>query len=69
MYKSVWDMVKPLALKQDENKVEFHIPKDVTQGYVNNQKEDYTFKFNHLLGMEAKQEEVFDTIAKDVEVS
>ncbi|CAD7696223.1 unnamed protein product [Ostreobium quekettii] len=34
--------------------------------YVNNQRERYHFKFNGMLGEDAKQDRVFDVVAKDV---
>ena len=34
--------------------------------YVNNQRENYSFKFNGIIGPEAKQEEVFERVARGV---
>lgn len=47
-----------LSLDQTEGKVEFHLPRDATAGYVNNQREHYEFRFNGIIGPEAKQDEV-----------
>lgn len=42
------------------------MPKDVTQGYVNNTLEKHSFEFNNVFGVEATQQEIFDKIAKEV---
>jgi len=55
-----------LSLNLEDKKVDIQIPKDSTRGYVNNKKEDYSFMFNNIFGMEAKQNEIFDNVAKDV---
>lgn len=50
-----------LNLDPTENKLEFNIPRDLAAGYVNNQREHYDFRFNGLIGPEAKQDEVTTT--------
>lgn len=55
-----------VGLSNDENKVMMHIPKDKAQGYINNQRENHEFMFNGLFDMDAKQEDVFQHVAKDV---
>lgn len=47
-----------LIVDQTENRVEFNIPRDARDGYVNNQRENYEFRFNGIIGPEAKQDEV-----------
>ena len=47
-----------LLIDQNENKLEFNIPRDIAQGLVNNQREHYEFRFNGILSPEAKQDEV-----------
>ena len=47
-----------LAYDPGENKLEFNIPRDVGAGYVNNQREAYEFRFNGIVGPDAKQDEV-----------
>ncbi|QDZ21232.1 kinesin [Chloropicon primus] len=42
------------------------IPHEAAAGYINNKKEKYDFKFNGIFGPEAKQDEVFDGVAKKV---
>ena len=42
------------------------IPHNLTDGLINNKKEKYDFKFNGIFGPEAKQDEVFDGVAKKV---
>jgi kinesin family protein 6/9 len=46
--------------------IHFHVPKDETQGLINNSKEDFHFSFDHIFGQKTSQEEVFDLVAKDV---
>ncbi|DBA83158.1 TPA: hypothetical protein ACH3X2_006681 [Trebouxia sp. C0005] len=55
-----------LALDSSENRLEFNIPRTASQGYVNNQREHYEFRFNGTLGAEAKQDEVFEKVARPV---
>ena len=42
----------------------FQIPKDKSQGYVNNQREQYEFKFSGIIEENAKQDEVFERVAR-----
>lgn len=42
------------------------MPKDQSQGYINNQKEKVKFKFDQIFDKDAKQEKVFDRVAKEV---
>ena len=42
------------------------IPHEASSGYINNKRENYDFKFNGIFGPEAKQDEVFDGVAKKV---
>ncbi|KAJ3324728.1 Kinesin- protein 6 [Boothiomyces sp. JEL0866] len=47
-------------------KVGFHVPKDLQQGLINHQKENYEFQFNRVFDTEAGQEEIFDVVAKPI---
>jgi kinesin family member 6/9 len=52
---------------QDEMpSIGFHIPKDENQGLINNQKENYDYRFHRVFDKDTKQNEVFDYVAKDV---
>ena len=42
----------------------FQIPKDKSQGYINNQREQYEFKFSGIIEENAKQDEVFERVAR-----
>ncbi|KAJ3257397.1 Kinesin- protein 6 [Boothiomyces macroporosus] len=55
-------------VEQSENmeKVGFHVPKDLQQGLINHQKENYEFQFNKVFDTESGQEEVFDVVAKPI---
>jgi kinesin family protein 6/9 len=55
-----------LKLDEENNSVEVHVVKKDSRDYVNNQKEDYTFRFDSALNMQAKQEQVFEKVAKEV---
>lgn len=55
-----------MKLNEEVNSVDVHVIKNASKDYVNNQKEDYTFKFDATLNMQTKQETVFDTVAKEV---
>mmetsp|Transcript_31029 Transcript_31029/g.80829 ORF Transcript_31029/g.80829 Transcript_31029/m.80829 type:complete len:928 (+) Transcript_31029:376-3159(+) len=57
-----------VVVEHSENKLEFNIPRDATQGYVNNQRENYNFRFNGIIGPEAKQDEVFERVARNLVV-
>ncbi|CAL8285805.1 unnamed protein product [Lota lota] len=46
--------------------VEFVVPKDLVDGYVNNKRENYKFRFQRVFDQTAGQEEIFETIAKPV---
>lgn len=54
-----------IAIRPEDNIVDIHIPKD-SGGYINNTREDFSFKFNGIMPMETKQDQVFDIVAKDV---
>ena len=41
----------------------FDVPRDDAAGYVNNQREKYAFRFDGVLGPDAKQDEVFERCA------
>lgn len=54
-----------LSISEDNSTLDIHIRKREARDYVNNQKEDYAFRFDEILPMKTKQEEVFDKVAKD----
>ncbi|XP_035252159.1 kinesin-like protein KIF6 isoform X2 [Anguilla anguilla] len=58
------------AVDDEEEKVgsslEFVVPRDLADGFINNKKESYRFRFQKVFDQEAKQEEVFEHIAKPV---
>ncbi|NXC45340.1 KIF6 protein, partial [Penelope pileata] len=74
----VYARVKPLGRRQqagiysvdnDEKSVsslEIIVPRDLADGFVNNKRESYKFKFQQIFDQEAKQDVVFDSIAKPV---
>ncbi|XP_064914218.1 kinesin-like protein KIF6 isoform X2 [Columba livia] len=74
----VYARVKPLGRRQqagiysvdnDEkslSSLEIIVPRDLADGFVNNKQESYKFKFQKIFDQEAKQDVVFDNIAKPV---
>nr|XP_047936048.1 kinesin-like protein KIF6 isoform X4 [Anser cygnoides] len=74
----VYARLKPLGKRQqagiysvddDEKSVsslEIIVPHDLADGFVNNKRENYKFKFQKIFDQEAKQDVVFDSIAKPV---
>ncbi|KAM6407145.1 kinesin-like protein KIF6 isoform 1-T1 [Pluvialis apricaria] len=74
----VYARVKPLGRRQqagiysidDDQKtlssLEIIVPRDLADGFVNNKRETYKFKFQKIFDQEAKQDVVFDSIAKPV---
>ncbi|GFH05643.1 kinesin-like protein [Haematococcus lacustris] len=55
-----------LVVDNSDNRLEFNMPRDAAAGYVNNQREQYEFRFNGIIGPEAKQDEVFERVARNV---
>ncbi|NXC54873.1 KIF6 protein, partial [Aleadryas rufinucha] len=73
----VYARVKPLGRRQqagsfsvdDEEplpSLEITVPRDLADGFINNKRESYKFKFQKIFGQEAKQDVIFDSIAKPV---
>uniref|UniRef100_W5NKR9 Kinesin-like protein n=1 Tax=Lepisosteus oculatus TaxID=7918 RepID=W5NKR9_LEPOC len=46
--------------------VEFLVPRDLADGFINNKKESYRFRFQKVFDQGAKQEDIFENIAKPV---
>lgn len=42
------------------------MPKDDSQGYINNQRELVKFNFDQIFEMDTRQQKIFDKVAKDV---
>ncbi|NWW87683.1 KIF6 protein, partial [Rhynochetos jubatus] len=75
----VYARVKPLGRRQqagiysvddDDEKslssLEIIVPRDLADGFVNNKRESYKFRFQKIFDQGAKQDVVFDSIAKPV---
>ncbi|NWR70976.1 KIF6 protein, partial [Centropus unirufus] len=74
----VFARVKPLGRRQqagiysvDEDEkslssLEIIVPRDLADGFINNKRESYEFKFQKIFDQEAKQDVVFDNLAKPV---
>ncbi|XP_073248269.1 kinesin-like protein KIF6 [Porites lutea] len=46
--------------------IAFTVPKDLADGYINNKKEVYKFRFNRVFDQDCKQDEVFEEVAQGV---
>ncbi|KAJ0062801.1 hypothetical protein NL108_008073, partial [Boleophthalmus pectinirostris] len=44
----------------------FVVPRDLAQGFINNKKESYKFRYSKIFDQSAKQEDIFENIAKPV---
>ncbi|KAM3856766.1 kinesin-like protein KIF6 [Vipera latastei] len=74
----IYARVKPLGKRQtpgiysiDELEtsafgLEIIVPRDLSDGFVNNKRENYKFTFQKVFDQESKQDEIFETIAKPV---
>jgi kinesin family protein 6/9 len=56
---------KNLKLDLEKKTIEVFIPKDSTQGMINNQQENWKFKFDDFLH-NAPQEEVYDICGQEI---
>ncbi|GLE04744.1 hypothetical protein PINS_up013723 [Pythium insidiosum] len=52
------------AWDEDTSLMQYTIPKDVAAGLINNSRTSYKFRFDAVIGMEAKQDEVFDRVGR-----
>ncbi|NWY25937.1 KIF6 protein, partial [Pheucticus melanocephalus] len=73
----VYARVKPLGRRQQAGRysvdneeplpsLEITVPRDLADGFINNKRESYKFKFQKIFDQEAKQDVIFDSIAKPV---
>ncbi|XP_026159046.1 kinesin-like protein KIF6 isoform X2 [Mastacembelus armatus] len=46
--------------------LEFMVPRDLADGFINNKRERYKFRFQKVFDQSVKQEEIFENIAKPV---
>lgn len=54
------------GLTEEENKINFQFQKDPSKGYVNNAEKNHEFYFDKIFNQQTKQEQVFDSVAKEV---
>ncbi|CAM6001197.1 unnamed protein product [Sphagnum balticum] len=57
---------KGFTLNREEGRADFFIPREKDDGYINNKEEKRSFAFNQVFDMDARQEKIFDRVAKDV---
>ncbi|KAK9868874.1 hypothetical protein WJX84_006396 [Apatococcus fuscideae] len=55
-----------LSVNDTDHQIHFNLPRALSLGPVNNQRENYQFSFNGVLTADAKQEEVFERVARNV---
>ena len=68
---SIFIRVRPVPYPSDrfefdpaEGRVSIAVPRDPSAGYVNHRTEHHPFNFNGIIGPEAKQDEVFERVAR-----
>nr|XP_033794532.1 kinesin-like protein KIF6 [Geotrypetes seraphini] len=54
------------SVEEENSALEIIVPRDLADGFVNNKRESYKFKFQKTFDQEAKQDSVFEIIAKPV---
>ncbi|XP_035151441.1 kinesin-like protein KIF6 isoform X6 [Callithrix jacchus] len=57
------------SIDEDEKLIpslEIIVPRDLADGFVNNKRESYKFKFQRIFDQDANQETIFENIAKPV---
>ncbi|XP_056111059.1 kinesin-like protein KIF6 [Rhinichthys klamathensis goyatoka] len=52
--------------EEQGSSLEFVVPRDLADGFINNKRENYNFRFQKVFDQTANQEEIFETIAKPV---
>jgi kinesin family protein 6/9 len=52
--------------KETGDLITLSVPKDANEGYINNKKEEYKFKFEKIFDHEALQDDIFQTVAEPV---
>ncbi|XP_048046588.1 kinesin-like protein KIF6 [Megalobrama amblycephala] len=52
--------------EEQGSNLEFVVPRDLADGFINNKRENYKFRFQKVFDQRASQEEIFETIAKPV---
>ncbi|KAF4084312.1 hypothetical protein AMELA_G00127240 [Ameiurus melas] len=52
--------------EQSGGSLEFVVPRDLADGFINNKRESYRFRFQKVFDQISKQEEIFEAIAKPV---
>ncbi|XP_033125749.1 kinesin-like protein KIF6 [Anneissia japonica] len=56
-------------IEEDEenySQLSFVVPRELAAGFINNKKQEYKFAFESVFDQKAKQEEIFDKVAKGV---
>ncbi|XP_067312130.1 kinesin-like protein KIF6 [Pseudorasbora parva] len=51
---------------EEQSSLEFVVPRDLADGFINNKKENFKFRFQKVFDQTADQEQIFETIAKPV---
>lgn len=55
-----------LLIDENDGKIDIHLNRKEARDVVNNKKEDYNFKFDGILNMATRQENVFESAAKEI---
>jgi kinesin family protein 6/9 len=52
--------------KESGDIVTFAVPKDASEGFINNKKEEYKFRFEKIFNVESVQDDIFRSVAEPV---
>ncbi len=55
-----------IEAKESGDIISLNVPRDASEGYINNKKEEYRFRFEKIFDQEAVQDDIFETVAEPV---
>jgi kinesin family protein 6/9 len=55
-----------LENKESNDLITFSVPKDAAEGFINNKKEEYRFRFERIFNPDTVQDDIFNTVAEPV---
>jgi kinesin family protein 6/9 len=58
--------VYDLDQRESGDVVTFAVPKDSNEGFVNNKKEEYKFRFEKIFNLDSEQDDIFRNVAEPV---
>jgi kinesin family protein 6/9 len=55
-----------LENKESNDLITFSVPRDAAEGFINNKKEEYRFRFERIFNPDTVQDDIFNTVAEPV---